>query len=197
MTSAQITKTFNGTPFVFRADGWFNMTKAAQHFGKQLVNFWNAKDTQAYVTELQKVLPDLTGRTSPLDFNGQPKPQHFGSVYETKRGRGASTWAHPKLAVFFARWLDVTMTLAKLDDDERTKLNLGQRGHGAVNAVNESGLYSIIMRSRKPEARAFKKWVTSEVLPTIRKTGGYMAPSVANLAETGPTSWAHGADDYR
>jgi anti-repressor protein len=39
--------------------------------------------------------------------------------------------------------------------------------------VNESGLYSLIMTSRKPEAKAFRKWVTSEVLPTIRKTGSY------------------------
>ncbi|MGG4559097.1 BRO-N domain-containing protein [Bacillus toyonensis] len=40
--------------------------------------------------------------------------------------------------------------------------------------VNESGLYSLIMTSRKPQAKAFKKWVTSEVLPMIRKTGGYV-----------------------
>jgi hypothetical protein len=39
--------------------------------------------------------------------------------------------------------------------------------------VNESGLYSLILGSRKPEAKRFKKWVTSEVLPSIRKTGGY------------------------
>lgn len=57
--------------------------------------------------------------------------------------------------------------------------------------INESGLYSLILRSRKPEAKAFKKWVTSEVLPTIRKTGGYMAPSVANMAETAPSPIGH------
>ena len=41
--------------------------------------------------------------------------------------------------------------------------------------INESGLYSLILRSRKPEAKAFKKWVTSEVLPAIRKQGGYIS----------------------
>ena len=41
--------------------------------------------------------------------------------------------------------------------------------------INESGLYSLVLRSRKPEAKAFKKWVTSEVLPNIRATGGYIA----------------------
>jgi len=43
-----------------------------------------------------------------------------------------------------------------------------------MTIINESGLYSLILRSRKPEAKRFKKWVTSEVLPSIRKTGGYM-----------------------
>ena len=44
-----------------------------------------------------------------------------------------------------------------------------------MNLVNESGLYSLIMLSRKPEAKAFKRWITSEVLPSIRKTGAYAA----------------------
>jgi hypothetical protein len=43
--------------------------------------------------------------------------------------------------------------------------------------INESGLYSLILRSEKPEAKTFKKWVTSEVLPAIRKTGAYVAPT--------------------
>ena len=48
--------------------------------------------------------------------------------------------------------------------------------------INEPGLYSLILRSRKPEARAFKRWITHEVLPQIRKAGGYgMAPENAQL----------------
>jgi prophage antirepressor-like protein len=56
--------------------------------------------------------------------------------------------------------------------------------------INEPGLYTLILRSNKPEAKAFKKWVTTEVLPSIRKTGGYrvspadaISPIVARLAE--------------
>lgn len=45
-----------------------------------------------------------------------------------------------------------------------------------MNAVNESGLYDLILDSRKPEARAFRRWVTSEVLPSIRRTGAYAVP---------------------
>lgn len=43
-----------------------------------------------------------------------------------------------------------------------------------ANFVNEDGLYDVILDSRKPEAKAFRKWITSEVLPSIRKDGGYM-----------------------
>ncbi|MCC4240374.1 BRO family protein [Thalassospira povalilytica] len=66
---------------------------------------------------------------------------------------------------------------SRLDDDEKSTLtnNEGQAGNGAQSftIINESGLYSLILTSRKPEAKRFKKWVTSDVLPTIRKTGGY------------------------
>lgn len=72
-----------------------------------------------------------------------------------------------------------------VDSDDWSNLKLGEPPRHQL-IVNESGLYAMILKSRKPEAKAFKKWVTSEVLPTIRKTGGYMAPSVANLAETDP-----------
>jgi anti-repressor protein len=64
-----------------------------------------------------------------------------------------------------------TVALETLDDDERSKKNLGRQG--AVNVINESGLYTLIFRSNKPAAKPFRKWVTSEVLPAIRKTGFY------------------------
>lgn len=74
---------------------------------------------------------------------------------------------------------NVTDALKRLDDDEQTLVSIeGQAGNGAQsqNLINESGLYSLILGSRKPEAKKFKKWVTSEVLPAIRKTGRYVAP---------------------
>jgi len=46
--------------------------------------------------------------------------------------------------------------------------------------INESGMYSLIFKSKQPKAKEFKRWVTSEVLPSIRKTGGYVAPSIAS-----------------
>ena len=67
---------------------------------------------------------------------------------------------------------------SRLDEDERITLTLseGNRGNPVVNAVNESGLYAVILRSDKPVAREFRKWVTNEILPSIRKTGSYATP---------------------
>ena len=64
-----------------------------------------------------------------------------------------------------------TMVADRLDEDERAKLDLGRQGQSWV--INESGLYNVILRSDKPEAKPFRKWVTSEILPTIRKHGMY------------------------
>lgn len=74
---------------------------------------------------------------------------------------------------------NVSVALQRLDDDERSKFNLGRQGE--TNIITEAGLYSLIMASKKPEAKAFKRWVTHEVLPAIRKDGGYM---VAKADET-------------
>ena len=73
---------------------------------------------------------------------------------------------------------NTTMVMQRLDEDERSKFNLGRQGMAAV--VNESGLYNLIMSSRKPEAKQFKKWVTSEVLPSIRKHGLYAMDELLN-----------------
>lgn len=64
------------------------------------------------------------------------------------------------------------MIAKRLEDDEVAKFDLGGQV-GVAIIVNESGLYNVILRSDKPEAKPFRKWVTSEVLPSIRKTGSY------------------------
>ena len=70
-----------------------------------------------------------------------------------------------------------SMALDRLDDDERTLISIEGASNGKpVNGVNEPGLYSLVLGSRKPEAKAFKRWITHEVIPAIRKTGGYHVP---------------------
>ena len=75
-----------------------------------------------------------------------------------------------------------TMILDRLDFDEKAKSDLGLPG-GDTNIINESGLYSVILRSDKPQAKQFKRWVTHEVLPSIRETGSYrtLQASVSDL----------------
>lgn len=66
--------------------------------------------------------------------------------------------------------------VSRLDDDERGSVLVDTLGGAQeTSTVSEPGLYKLIMRSRKPEAKAFQRWVTHEVLPAIRKTGGYIA----------------------
>lgn len=75
---------------------------------------------------------------------------------------------------------NVTEATRNMDDDELTSALLKSGGQGReMFIVSESGLYSLIFRSRKPEAKRFRKWVTAEVLPALRKTGAYAAPGAA------------------
>lgn len=80
-----------------------------------------------------------------------------------------------------------TKALMRLDADERSNLKLGRQGE--TNIVNEYGLYSLILSSRKPEAKAFKRWITHEVIPSIRKDGMYMTSQVAQSVLDNPTGF--------
>lgn len=72
-------------------------------------------------------------------------------------------------------------SIALLDEDERGVHSMDTpSGKQEMGIISEAGLYSLILRSRKPEAKAFKRWVTHEVLPSIRKTGAYLSPGMSN-----------------
>lgn len=85
-----------------------------------------------------------------------------------------------------------SMAVTALDKDEVAQIDpkdyLGSenRSNQAVNIVSEPGLYKLIMRSRKPEAKEFQRWVTHEVLPAIRKHGAYMTQQTLDKALTSP-----------
>jgi prophage antirepressor-like protein len=86
--------------------------------------------------------------------------------------------------------INVSQCAGRLDSDEKDGICITYTPTGqtqTVLVVNESGLYSVILTSRKPEARRFKKWITSEVLPSIRKTGRYeTAAAKADHGEAPP-----------
>lgn len=89
----------------------------------------------------------------------------------------SDAWFVGKDVALVLGYADVNKAIAMHVDDEDKKFNdktspsFGQRG---TTLINESGLYSLILSSKLPNAKKFKRWVTSEVLPAIRKTGGYI-----------------------
>lgn len=83
------------------------------------------------------------------------------------------TWFLAKNVADILDYSDTEAMTRRLDDDEIQNLQIVGFGNRGVNFINESGLYSAILGSRKLIAKGFKKWVTAEVLPSIRKTGAY------------------------
>lgn len=102
----------------------------------------------------------------------------FGKVRVVEQG--GEPWFVGKDVAEILGYSDLNKAVAMHVDDDDKKLNdktspsFGQRG---TTLINESGLYSLILSSKLPDAKKFKHWVTAEVLPAIRKTGGYIAGS--------------------
>jgi prophage antirepressor-like protein len=89
---------------------------------------------------------------------------------------------------------NTSQALTPLDEDEKRITTLGTNeglqtqgvGPQSFNVINETGLYSLILTSRRKEAKRFKRWVTQEVLPSIRKTGSY---SLAGASPESGSAW--------
>ena len=96
----------------------------------------------------------------------------FGAI-RAMRSADGEPWFVAKDVCDALELSNVTVALQRLDDDERAKFNLGRQGD--TNVVNEAGLYTLILGSKKKEAHAFKRWVTHEVLPALRRDGAYVA----------------------
>ena len=96
------------------------------------------------------------------------------------------------VAADVCRALDIQNTtdaMSRLDEDEKGVDSIYTLG-GAQDLliVNEPGLYSLVLGSRKPEAKAFKRWITHEVIPDIRKHGGYLTPAMINELLDNPST---------
>jgi anti-repressor protein len=97
---------------------------------------------------------------------------------------------------------NTSMAVAGLDDDERGVSSVDTRGGPqSATVISESGLYSLVLRSRKPEAKQFKRWITHDVLPAIRKTGSYgsSVPALPNFDDPAAAAraWADEVDAKR
>lgn len=105
------------------------------------------------MNDIQTYTSDRFGSVRALAIDGEP-------WFVAKDVCNALDLSNPSVAV------------SALDDDERAKFNLGRQGD--TNIVSEAGFYKLVMRSRKPEAKAFQRWVTHEVLPAVRRDGAYV-----------------------
>lgn len=119
----------------------------------------------------------MNRRENPMN-NEIQKFDFKGTSLRTLTDEAGEPWFVAKDVCDILGHSNVSMALDRLDDDERSKFNLGRQGE--TNIVNEAGLYSLVLGSRKPEAHEFKRWVTHEVLPQIRRTGGYIPTTDAD-----------------
>lgn len=100
-----------------------------------------------------------------------------GAALRTLIDEAGEPWFVAKDVCDVLELSNVSQTLARrIDDDEKSSITLNDGTPGNPNRaiVSESGLYALVLASRKPEAHEFKRWVTHEVLPQIRRTGGYI-----------------------
>lgn len=139
----------------------------------------NATAVEATVERLE---PETTTEVQVFKYRGV-NPEH--SVYTVRcvLGENGEPWF---VAADVCRVLELdnpTEALSGLDSDEVNTLRIaeGIRGNPNMRVITEAGLYSLILRSRKPEAKLFKRWVTHEVLPSIRKHGVYLTPTTVEM----------------
>jgi prophage antirepressor-like protein len=118
-------------------------------------------------------------------MNTQPTVFQFNTATLRTITRDGEPWFVAADVCHCLGIVNVTQATQGLDVEDKAMFNIGLPGKAPL-IVNESGLYSLIMSSRKPEARAFKRWVTSEVLPSIRKTGMYLTAETAKQVTEAP-----------
>ena len=109
-----------------------------------------------------------------------------GASLRTLTDKAGEPWFVAKDVCDILELGNTTNALRALDEDEKTNFtncNVAQNGGRAPLIISEPGLYKLIMRSRKPEAKEFQRWVTHEVLPQIRRTGGYIPTSESDSDE--------------
>ena len=121
------------------------------------------------------------------------KNSQFGEVRSVVKG--GEPWFIAKDVCDCLGINNPTVAVSRLDDDERAKFNLGRQGE--TNVINEYGLYGLVLASRKPEAKEFKRWVTHDVIPAIRKTGMYMTDNAIDNILGNPDAFIKVLSEYK
>lgn len=119
-----IKQAYQGQMHSFNADGWFNATEAARRFGKRPVDWLRLDETRDYIAAMAQA----------LEGSSKVSQNHFGLVRATRGGVSPGTWMHPKLAVPFARWLNLSFAVwcdLQIDTIIRNSI----RAEGAANLL--------------------------------------------------------------
>ncbi|NEN92559.1 MAG: hypothetical protein F6K48_28145 [Okeania sp. SIO3H1] len=131
----------------------------------------------------------MENNNSPVSiFNFQESEVRIVSIYK-------EPWFVAKDLCDVLSLVNVARALDKLDEDEKGVHSMNTPGgKQEMSIVSESGMYSLVLKSRKKQAKIFKKWITSEVLPSIRKTGQYSvgqqkAPTIGEILQTMVTAY--------
>ncbi|MFQ2511068.1 Bro-N domain-containing protein [Aeromonas caviae] len=125
----------------------------------------------------------------------ESQEEEFGLSNLTAININSEIWF---LAVEVCRALDIKDlkgALDRLDVDEKILSPVQINGRNEI-IISESGLYSLVFASRKPNAKAFQRWITKEVIPSIRKTGGYGQPIASNFMVRFNENWARVEQGY-
>lgn len=130
--------------------------------------------------QMRGIIPMETTSIIPFTYNNHQ--------IRTVTGPDGATWFVARDVCDVLAITNAGNALASLDEDERGSIRIADGTPGTPNKsiVSEAGLYSLILRSRKPEAQAFKRWVTHEVLPSLRQRGGYLTPEATEKALMDP-----------
>lgn len=175
-----------------------------------MFDFLKRKPLERKTESVQPAVPEpveaswTVTMTEPLE-----EPEQINPEPEIIEAPGAQVFSSPEfgsvrvvmqdnepwfVAADVCKALDVGNTsaaIARLDDDEHAIISIKgiSRGNDSANIVSESGLYSLALGSRKPEAKAFKRWITHEVIPTLRKHGAYMTAQTIDSIIADPSNF--------
>jgi prophage antirepressor-like protein len=134
----------------------------------------DGQDRQERLAQIARENGARGGRPKALPAPGLPNVFHFGEKPVRLEMKDGEPWWVANDICDVLEHSNARMAIQGLDEDEKgVSIVYTPSGTQEMNVINEPGLYSLILRSRKPEAKAFKRWVTHEVLPQIRKTGAY------------------------
>lgn len=113
--------------------------------------------------------------------------QFDNNQVQTLTDENGEPWFIAKEIADVLGYTDAFEMTKKLDDDEKQNRQIAGFGPRGVTLINEAGLFSCILTSQKPEAKPFKRWVTHEVLPALRKTGSYTVNNKESSGNSSPT----------